>query len=190
MLGSRTIKTLTALLITMTIGAFSLMVLETAPLQSPTPALEAMVASPSGQQAMAIRDTVVPIQPIKWRNVIVHSTAEGADMAQRCHFIVAADGTVTPGSLWRRQLAGHHVYVPGRDFNADSIGICVEGDFSQYRPTQVQMDSLVALTQGLQTMLSIPSDRIYLLRDLDATTASPGESFPAAAYNRSLYRSY
>lgn len=188
MLGSRTIKTLTALLVSMTVGALVLMVLETSPGHPPAEQLAAVSRSrtPIGG---AIYDTVVPIQSIKWRNIVVHSSsAGGSGIEQRCHFVVQPDGRVAATDLWQRQLAGHHVYVPGRDFNADSIGICMVGDFSSRGPSQRQFDGLVELTRSLQGILLMPADRVYLHSHLAARSHSPGDAFPAMAFNDGLLR--
>ena len=188
MLGSRPIKTLTALLISMTIGAFALMVLETAPVR-PTAQHLAAVSSPAGHPGKIIRGTSVPLQPIKWRNIIVHgSEAEPPDIAERYHFLIHRDGRMAGTTLWKRQLAGHHVYVPGRDFNADSIGVCVMGDFSRSGPPRAQFAALMDLVRALQPMFSISADRVYLHSELDPYARSPGAAFPAETFNRSLYR--
>jgi len=151
MFGSRTIRTLTALLISMTLGAMALMVLETAPVRPHAEQLAA-VGPPPGVIERLIHDTAVPIQPVKWRNMIVH----GSD---------------------------------GRDFNADSIGICLVGDFSSSPPSQGQFDRLVQLTRALQRTLRLSADHIYLHSELDARSHSPGDAFPARAFNSSLLRS-
>ena len=188
MLGSRTIKILTALLVSMTVGAFALMVLETAPV-SPKAHHLAAVAAPLANPGSAIYETSVPLQPIKWRNVIVHASgSESPDITERCHFLVAQDGKVSATALWKRQLSGHHVYVPGRDFNADSIAVCLIGLFSQSPPEKNQLTALVKLVRTLQPAFQIPADRVYLLSELDAYTNSPGSAFPVQAFNRSLYR--
>ncbi len=187
-LGARTIKTLTALLVSMTLGAFALMVLETAPVQPEAQHLAA-VGPPAGGAGQIIRQTLVPIQPIKWRNIVVHSSAaEAPDIASRCHFVVTPEGQITPTSLWQRQLSGHHVYVPGRDFNADSIGICLIGDFSRNKPPRKQLAALIDLTRAFQPTFRIPADRVYLHSDLDAYSRSPGAAFPSKSFDRALYR--
>ena len=188
MLRSRTIKTLTALLISMTVGAFALMILETAPVRPPSQSLAA-IGPLQGQLPRLINQTAVPLQAIKWRNIVVHgSEAEDADIAQRCHFVIALDAEVRANDLWRRQLSGYHVYVPGRDLNADSIGICLMGDFTQNPPSQSQLAALTDLTIALQRALRIPADRVYLNCDLNAYSRSPGLAFPKAAFNQTLLR--
>lgn len=188
MLGSRTIRILTALLVSMTLGALALMVLETAP---PTPRAEQLAAIGISKMPLdgAIHNTAVPIQPIKWRNIIVHSSGAGAaGIEKRCHFVLRPDGRVAATGLWKRQLAGDHVYVPGRDFNADSVGICMIGDFRNSGPAQRQFNRLTELTRTLQGILLTPRDRIYLHSQLDPRSHSPGGAFPARAFNDSLLR--
>jgi len=171
----------------MTIGAFALMALETAPVRAPVQDLAA-IATTDAPCEQIVRRTDVPLQPIKWRNLIVHGSAAGPpDIAKRCHFIVDADGLITPTALWQRQQSGHHVYVPGRDFNADSVGVCLIGDFSRRSPPANQLAALVDLTRTLQHMFRIPDDRVYLHRELDRNSRSPGAAFPAGLFNRSLH---
>lgn len=188
MLGSRTIKTLVALLASMTIGAFALLFLDTGPSREVSQRLAA-IAAPAGHAGRVLEDTAVPLQPIKWRNVVVHASgAEAADIAERCHFVIHQDGQIQATPLWQRQLSGHHVYVPGRDFNADSIGICLVGEFSRQRPAQQQFAALIDLMHAIQPTFQIPADRVYLHSELDAYSNSPGMAFPAQQFAKRLYR--
>ena len=58
MFGSRTIKTLTALLVSMTLGALALMVLETAPAEPAAQHLAAVTGGPpAGQAGRAVGET-------------------------------------------------------------------------------------------------------------------------------------
>jgi len=191
MIGSRTFRTLTALLLAMTVGALILMLMETAPIQTKANYLAALAPAPDGA-ASVVADTDVPAQPAKWRNVVVHSTGgEPADIAQRTHFVIEAGPnggpvTIRATALWKRQMEGHHVYVPWRDFNADSIGICLVGDFSRRPPAESQFQGLLRLVKTLQGSFRIPADRVYLLNDLDAGSASPGREFPARRFAENL----
>lgn len=189
MFGSRTVKTLTALLVSMTLGAAALILLETAPVE-PTAQHLAAVSAPAGNCGRVVCDTEVPIQAIKWRTIIIHgSAAEGPGLPQQCHFLIGSDGRIAATALWRRQMSGEHVYVPGRDLNAVSIGVCIMGDFSQQAPSAAQLASLADLTRSLQRTLEIPADRVYLHSDLDASSSSPGAAFPTRAFDHNLYRS-
>ncbi len=104
MLGSRTIKILVALLVSMTVGAFALMALETTPLHSSPQPLTAVGSAP-GHVTQLIGQASVPLQPIKWRNIIVHSSAaEPANIPERYHFVIGANAQIRPTLLWKRQL--------------------------------------------------------------------------------------
>jgi hypothetical protein len=185
MFASRTAKTLVALSISMTVAAAVLLLLETAPVQVSAQNLAAVSedGSPGGA---VIRDTAVPIQAIKWRNIVLRSSAGGRQGAD--HFRVGEDGRLVATSLWRRQQSGNVVYVPGRDFNADSIGICLVGDFSAEPPSGAQWEAVIDLVGSLQKTFRIPADRVYLQRELDRASDSPGDAFPAGRFNRSLSR--
>lgn len=161
MAGSRTIKTLTALLVSMTIGSFLLMLLESTPNPTPNPIAAAVpVADPGDNATRLIRDTKVTLRN-NWHSIVLHSSAcEGSDIMRRCHFFVQADGTVIRTDLWARQLEGSHVYVPGSDMNSDSIGIVVDLDASGKMPA-AQAQALQNLQAALQKVLAIPNEHIY-----------------------------
>jgi N-acetyl-anhydromuramyl-L-alanine amidase AmpD len=190
MLGSRTFKTLTILLVTMTAGAYVLMLMESAPIRLPARSLAALSTSGPGP-GRVVAETDVPLRPTKWRNIIVHAHAgEPAEMSRRMHFVIRPGengGLVAEGTdLWKRQADGHHVYVPWRDFNADSIGICLIGRFSRTPPTDQQFQLLVNLVRTLQSTFRIPGDQVYLHSDLDGRSVSPGRAFPARTFTESL----
>ncbi len=182
MVQSRTVRVLAALLIAMALGAFALMVLETNPIGSQS---NLAVLSKPGEahNYSVVFETDVPLQPIKWRNIIVHASVAGG-VADRCHFVIrpgagGGDAVAIGTQLWKRQAESYHVTVPGRDWNADSVGICLMGDFSRRAPSSGQYSALVQLVQTLQSYFSISTDRVYLYRDLDSRTDSPGTAFPA-----------
>ena len=190
MAGSRTIKVLTALLITMTLGALVLMALETSPIRGErSPAvLVGLATSDEIGSDRVIFATDVPVQPVKWRNVVLHATGgERMGVAERCHFVIASvEGRISSTPLWKRQMQGHHVPVPGRDWNADSIGVCLAGDFSRTPPTEAQMHSLLSLVRRLQEHFRIAPDRVYLYRDIVSRSASPGQAFPEEQFTDAL----
>jgi hypothetical protein len=193
MFGSRTIKTLAALLAAMTAGAISLMVLERKPPVNPTPAV-AVPATPDNIADIIGRD--VPLSADLWHKIVIHTTGsdEIVDIAKRCHFVIRKrDGsdecTVEATDLWRRQTPGRHVMVTGFDHNFDSIAICLEGDFAQSAPSRAQFDALMRLVQTLQDTLQIGPSKVYLHRDVDARSKSPGDAFPTDKFTDSLLRS-
>lgn len=188
--GSRTVKTLAVLVVTMTIGAFVLRLLETAPIESPVARNLAAVETPSTSPREIVLDTAVPIQSIKWSNIVIHRSAQDGDLAERCHFVVPNGGEIRLRStgLWKQQADGLQTYAPGRDYNADTIGICLIGDFARSGPSQGQFSQLVELVRTLQWMCNISSDHVYLYRNLDARSDSPGAAFPAEVFSRYLLR--
>ncbi len=186
---SRTIKILTALLAAMTFGAIALIVMETAPISPPQTTL-ALTNQSGDRSEPAVFDTDVPIQQIKWRNIIVHSGDISRQNGRRYHFVVSPGGqtgeTVRATKLWNEQLSGRHTEIPGRNFNVDSVGICLVGDFSQSPPSREQFTALVGLVRTLQENLSVPADRVYLYSDLNAEAGSPGVAFPNEAFSARL----
>jgi len=143
MAGSRTIKTLTALVITMTIGAFALILLETAPILPPVPFLTAQSLAPTDK---IIEQTDTPIRPEMWRNIVLHIASEGQHFREKCHFTV--DGTnISATTHWKKQLTTDHIvpYVRGHDYNADSIGVFVKTDFMRRPPSAEESRRLAEL---------------------------------------------
>lgn len=190
MLGSRTIKSLTALVASMTVGTLVLMLLETAPIRPSDDASLAAVSSDSQKTGQQVFSTQVPVKSDTWRNVVIHATGhEGAAIAEQCHFVLSADGSgFTATDLWRRQVAGSHIFAPGRDWNSDTIGICLDGDFMFDAPAERQFELLTSLVRTVQQACDIPADRVYLHGELVPHSRSPGEAFPNEAFNRRLLR--
>ena len=194
MFGSRTVKTLVALCVAMFLGASVLILMETAPIRPASGDLAAVGGHGEVSAALVAR-TDLPLQRIKWRNIVIHSTAPGEqqDIASRCHFVIDSDETGGPGAratmLWDRQAEGYHVAgVSWRDFNTDSVGVCLVGDFSRRRPSSRQIELLVELVRAIQRACNIPADHVYLHSDLDRRTDSPGAAFPVREFTARLLR--
>jgi len=165
MAGSRTIKTLGALLAAMTLGAFALMLM-----QSDLPVPSELAAASASAPLNDVKELIVE-RPYHlshaWRNVIVHSSVgESADITQRCHFIIDAVGNIIPTPRWIRQEAGDHVV--GNDWNASSIGIVVVGD-ARHAKSANQAVSLRKLLQGLSENFGIPRAQIYPHGEINQT---------------------
>ena len=185
MASARTTRVLGALFVSMTVGALVLMMMESDP---PRPAR----ASLASQQNQVIGQQGAITHP--WSRIVVHTSSGGPDtLPRRCHFVVDTfspeDGRWTRASdLWRSQQPGRHVFLPGHDFNADSIGICVMGDFANQPPSQAQFDALMALVRELQKRCNIGADSVYLNTELFPQSPLPGQKFPSGEFNRRLYR--
>jgi hypothetical protein len=186
---SRTIKSLAALVMAMTVGTFVLMLLELQadPLRSPVEPLSA-VAAPRADFEWVLSGTKVPVQLLKWRNVIVHSAPDpDGTLPTGCHFLVQqhpddSGSYVIATARWRHQVDGRHVAVPGYDYNRNSIGICLIGDFSSRPPERDQFDAVVGLVRELRRYCRISSDHVYLGKQLPLRRKSPGDAFPAALF--------
>jgi len=190
MASSRTIKTLTALLAAMTVGVFTLMLMETEPYQPPV-SLAALGAGTA--PAAVISDTEAPIHANRWRNIVVRATgAESADVIEQCHFVLTSDDSgrtvLASTALWRAQQTGRQAHHLGEQFNTASVGVCLVGDFSTDPPTAEQFNELMTLVKCLQKNFHIGHDRVYLLGDIDPLSRSPGDAFPARAFEQHLIR--
>ncbi len=189
MSGSRTVKTLTALFVSMTFGALALMMMETPPI-SPTAQPLAVLSPPPAGAAEVVYDTAAAISRGKWTYVVVHSAADrSSPVAQGCHFIVDRDNTgawrVIATENWRKQQDGQFITGYYKSF---SVGVCIIGDFSAQKPDKEQFDCVVELVNALQEVCRIPADKVYLMSDLDVRSTSPGQFFPAARFSARLLR--
>jgi hypothetical protein len=135
-------------------------------------------------------ETDVPLNARMWRHVVIHSTgAEGADIARRAHFVVDADGTqpVRATDLWKAQRPANHVSSAAHNYNADSISIALQGDFSRQGPSKRQLRELARLVRSLQRTCNIDTSKVYLYRpDLSSGPRSPGKAFPARQFTSML----
>lgn len=187
--SSRTVKTLTVLLIAMTFGAIGLMILETEPVRPTAPVLEVLAPPPAGA-GKVVYETRAPLRVGAWQSLVIHAAPKPtARLAEGCHFQIrplpAGGCDVLATDHWQKQRPGRHIGGPWRD---NSIGICLIGGFSRRRPAREQMASLIDLTHTLQEACGIPAERVYLHSDLVARSASPGAAFPAAEFSASLLR--
>lgn len=182
MIDARTTKVLGALLVAMTIGALLLMAMESEPPRPSSNALASIRSSAGVDLGNVSR---------KWRRIVLHASPGGKDtLPQRCHFVVYAKPDanglwVRPTARWEKQIPGHHVYVKGQDFNSDSIGVCLIGDFSKQGPGTEQFEALLSIVRSLQNKCSIKSDNIYLSSELKSGTR-PGLAFPVGEFKSRL----
>ena len=140
----------------------------------------------------ALADADVPLQWAKWRNIVIHATGEERPGIEKlCHFVIDsqpdADGIQTRATrLWKIQDYARNILGPNEGFNETSVAICMVGNFSNKSPSSGQLAELVSLVLAIQAEGRIPKGRVYLYRDLDATSNSPGRKFPARALDARL----
>jgi hypothetical protein len=89
------------------------------------------------------------------------------------HKVILSDGTVEIGRP--ENTIGAHALGGA---NLRSIGIVVDGNFENKRPTPAQMDSLVKLTLQLMQQYSIPLANVLPHRAVTLGTSCPGAAFP------------
>jgi hypothetical protein len=172
----------------MTAGTFSLMLLETDPVGSSVNDFATIVA-PAQDHFQAISQTRVPVQPEKWRAIVVESTDDGNELTGTVHLIVRIetgdDGEpvahVEGTDLWASQQDAPQLNRP-----AGSIAVCVVGDFARTNPSRDVFQTLVGLTQRLQRIAEIPGDRVYLPGDYDARQPRFTAAFSSAFHNNLL----
>ena len=189
------INTLVGLLIALTIGTIALMMMETAPIRPVVQSLIATIEPGQDPTELLIRQTDIPLQPT-WRNIVIHAVPpEDAQVADRCHFIIApgTDGgaiQTRATRLWKRQGYGRHIVGPNDSFNENSIAICLVGSASGSDGpwSGQQLRDLLSLVRSLQFQFQISRPHVYLHRDLDTRSRSPGPAFPAHPFYTSLLR--
>jgi hypothetical protein len=185
MANGRTVTTLGLLLAAMTAGAFLLLLMETAPIRPDAEPLAAYGTQAETPVSRAVGAMNVPLKRAKWTSIVVHTAAEAADIAQRCHFIVATDANgetiLAATELWNAQRSGEHATSAGDDFANDSIGICLMADTNADLSAEL-FDTLVDLTRCLQKRCRINAASVYLNRDLNPASHSPGNRFPEASF--------
>ena len=187
MTGSRTIRVIFILILAMTVGAIALRAMETKP--PPLSMTDLMAeAPPFGAEF----ETDVPLKASTWRHIVIHSTGgEGAGIVKRAHFVVDADGTqlVRATDLWKAQRPANHVNSAAHNYNADSIAIALQGDFSRQPPSRRQLHELARLVRSLQQACNIDTSKVYLYRpDLSSGQRSPGKAFPTRQFTNMLKR--
>jgi N-acetyl-anhydromuramyl-L-alanine amidase AmpD len=95
------------------------------------------------------------------------------------HFVIKTDGTIQRGRP--EDTIGAH---SGPNGNGDSIGVCLVGDFTNHKPTEAQMVSLVWL---IKDYLNSKYGELKILGHKDVmATACPGAMFPWADLNKRL----
>jgi len=172
------------LLAAMTAGSLALVLMETAPVR-PNITHLAAVAGPIDTFASAISQTDYPIQAGQWRNIIIYGEP-AIRHADQCHFVLAENADPSGSGLritrlWREQSAGVHAFVGGHDYNARSVAIYLTGDMTRRGPSGQQVQAVIRLVRALQQACEIPAARVYLYRDLDPQSGSPGPQFPVGS---------
>jgi len=181
MLQSRTVRTLTILFVAMTVGSLLLMWMETAPIDELPMTLMAVSRSTVSHYD-AIFHTHVPVRQAKWQHIVIRTAADSNDdAAGACHFVVSpaseAGRSVSTTDLWKRQADGYHTFAPEHNWNADSIGVCFVGEFSDGVLDAGQFDELMSLLQALQHYFRVQPERVYLHSEIDDRTEAPSGLF-------------
>jgi LysM repeat protein len=148
----------------------------------------------------------VRVAPGRWQHIVIHHSAtdegsgKGMDRYHReerhmenglaYHFAIGngngmPDGEIYVSKRWREQLDGGHLAIPA--LNANSLGICLVGDFQKSRPTTRQLDALEALIRALErrTGLGVRAVTTHKLIHKQHTQC-PGRHFPTDAFIKRL----
>jgi N-acetylmuramoyl-L-alanine amidase len=124
----------------------------------------------------------------RWRHIVLHHSATpGGNVAafeawhrsgsrrfalgMAYHFVIGngrgmRDGELVAGSRWRRQQQGAHIAARLRDeqtganLAAESIGVCLVGNFENAAPTRAQLATLRRLVRVLRQRYAIAAERV------------------------------
>lgn len=180
---------------------------------SPAPAAPTETATPaSGDRRRVLPGTiqgaidVASVAPGRWKNIVVHhsgtkeGSGKGMDRYHReerhmenglaYHFVIGngngmRDGEIYVGRRWTDQLDGGHLAIPA--LNANSIGICLVGDFSKARPTARQLETLEALCRALMRKTRVTRENVTTHRLIHPKhTQCPGQYFPTVTFSKRL----
>ena len=190
MLAPRTVKILIALFLAMTGGTLVLTWLDVEPIRAPGTHLTAVAFAEESPLAV-VTSTKRPLNILKWRNIVIHGSAEGAATVGNCHFVVEPADTNNPlgiraNGAWMDQAESPHVPPgPGPNWGKDTIGVCMVGDFSLSPPSDEQWKALVKLVTDLQKKCNVPASQVYLYRTIRGSS-SPGAAFPEEEFNKAL----
>lgn len=104
------------------------------------------------------------------------------------HFVIGngkgmGDGVVEPTFRWRQQMHGAH--AGSADHNEHGIGICLIGNFENYKPTDAQHDALIQLVTSLARDYKIEADGVIGHGQIK-NTKCPGKLFPVDEVLRSV----
>jgi len=142
----------------------------------------------------------------RWKNIVIHhsgtkeGSGKGMDRYHReerrmenglaYHFVIGngngmRDGEIYIGRRWTDQLDGGHLAIPA--LNANSIGICLVGDFSKSRPTARQLETLEALCRALMRRTRVTRENVTTHRLIHPKhTQCPGQYFPTVTFSKRL----
>lgn len=145
-----------------------------------------------------------PISP-RWTTVVLHHSATDRGSAATFdqdhrsrgweglgyHFVIgngkgSGDGQIEVSSRWHEQKHGAHCKTSDNYFNEHGIGICLVGDFTKYRPTARQMQSLQQLIAFLSERCNIRPERVTTHGAVTGKTLCPGRHFSLQNVRRTL----
>jgi hypothetical protein len=169
----RVVKVLTALLVSMTVGAFVLMALGNNPPSKGPFSLSAYYRLDSVDHAVRSKACQ---SPHRWNSIEIFFSGTKAGnvqqpagaLDQNCHFIIcngrgAGDGEIQTTEQWQKQWS----IRPSRTWQGSdqTVRICLVGDGATVQPTDYQLKRLEMLLEALCRKFSIPADSVYLPTD-------------------------
>ncbi len=139
------------------------------------------------------------VPPFEWRMILIHHSGRTGDNLEAVrayymnsgspmpyHFIICRDGRIMPRSPWKKQE--WCAQTEDDDYNQQSIGICVIGNFSLPGsvPTPEQMASLTKLVRYLMSAYRIPFRYVWQRSEMTDQKDSPGKNFPWKEFQKTL----
>ena len=140
----------------------------------------------------------IQIKDRRWKYIVIHhsgtrrGSASGMDRYHReerhmenglaYHFVIGngrgmPNGKIEIGHRWKKQKNGGH--LASELLNAQSIGICLVGDFERDKPSKKQLESLYSLCKYLTRTCNLPATAIRSHAQINTKpTHCPGKRFP------------
>jgi hypothetical protein len=174
----------------MTLGSLVLMAMETAPVRPPSSYLASVSSDAGGELDELISARGMSVSR-RWNHIILHGTDEPASkVLAGSHFVVdLRDGSASPRihrtMLWQQQKPGEHVFLPGVQWNRDSIGVCLLGRLAPGSAGGEQLRRVAELVRAIQAHADVSSDRTYLASEIGQISTAPG-GFPARSFEQAM----
>jgi len=160
---SQTVKTLFALVISMTIGTFALVLLQTDPIREPAFMTGSAKENPAKYSHVIRAD--VPVIADDWDKIIYHTNPGIENTDEAFHFIISfspIDGvSVAATDLWKTQRTAEHPVSAGYNLNSKSIRICLNIPDNTQQTNDEVHKALKDLCGILQDTCDINNDMVY-----------------------------
>ena len=139
------------------------------------------------------------INPREWKMIFIHHSGDKGKSLEEIyanyldagekvpyHFLIKPNGSIMVTLFWKMQQWSSH--TGKEEYDSESIGICVIGDFSEKggrEPSEAQLESCSALVKHLMKTYDIPVLYVWAGGDVSSSReVNPGKHFPWDSFIR------